>query len=71
MNEKDKALQEENKAIQDGMMSDDELDSVSGGLFTPGKTDQFDCACMDGLGSSSGRPYICRCLDGQGHSDRL
>ena len=71
MNEKDKAMQEENKAVQDGMMSDDELDNVAGGLvgiISSGSGDHIeeDCGCLDGMAPVSRGRYVCDCMDGEG-----
>ena len=60
MDEKYKAMQEEKKEAMDGVMSDDELDAVGGGM----------CACLDGMGNSNINEAICECLDGLGASRR-
>ena len=72
MNEKDKTIQEENKAVQDGIMSDDELDTVAGGILSPGFAGPENdvCCCLDGMGSSSRPQFVCACIDGEGGSSR-
>ena len=71
MNEKDKAIQEENKAVQDGIMSDDELDTVAGGVSSivfANPENDVTCGCLDGMTTSSRSRYVCDCMDGEGGS---
>ena len=54
MDEKDKAMQEEKKEAMDGVMSDDELEAVGGGIGyirNPDSNSYNDtvCGCMDGM----------------------
>ena len=50
MYEKDNGLQEESKAVQDGIMSDDELDDVAGGSNVIASDTSY---CVDGIATIS------------------
>ena len=65
-------MSEKDKAVQEGIMSDDELDTVAGGIISPGFVGPENdvCCCMDGMGSNPSPRYVCECMDGEGGSSR-
>ena len=56
-------MQEEKKENLDGVMSDDELDAVGGGI---GCANRAVCNCINGLGENSDIRVDCACADGLG-----